>query len=191
MEEKVHRLQELYDSFESEAAAYKAGAACRRGCAYCCSDAGSIDITTLEGLVIRAELRRLPRPRQLTVRKALSQDMRRREAGQTNACPFLMKNKTCLIYGVRPFGCRRIYSVQACNPNAPPRLSRTVMEIAQETIRQLQRLDDTGYSGHISFILHMLEAPKFLATYLGGEHKPEEVMLFGRAHRIRINRMGA
>jgi hypothetical protein len=191
VDEKLRKMQELYDAFKSEAAAYKANAACKKGCAFCCSGAGSIDITTLEGLGIRAEMRRLVRPQQLTVKKALAQDMRRREAGQTNACPFLMKSKTCLIYAVRPFSCRRIYSVQACNSNSPPLLSRTVMQIAEGTIRQLQRLDDTGYSGHISFILYMLEVPKFLATYLAGEHKPEEVMLFGRAHRILINRMGA
>lgn len=191
MDEKIRGIRELYAAFESEATAYTANAACRKGCAFCCTDAGSIDMTTLEGLVIRARMRRLPRPQQLTVKKALSQDMQKRESGRPNACPFLTKNKTCLIYTVRPFACRRIYSVQACNPNSPPLLSRTVMQIAAETIRDLQRLDDTGYSGHISFILFMLESPKFLSTYLAGDHKPEEVMLFGRAHRIRINQLGA
>jgi uncharacterized protein len=191
MDGKIRKIKEIYAAFESEAAAYKTNAACKKGCAFCCTDAGSIDITTLEGLVIRAKLRRLPRPQQPTVKKALSQDLQKREGGQPNPCPFLMKNKTCLIYAVRPFTCRRIYSVQACNSDSPPLLSRTVMQIAEGTIRQLQRLDDTGYSGHISFILYMLEVPKFLSTYLAGDHKPEEIMVFGRAHRIRINRMVA
>ena len=66
-------------------------------------------------------------------------------------------------------------------------LSRQVIKMAQKTIRELQILDDTGYSGHISYIMHMLKSPKFLSTYLAGEHKPGEVMAFGKTHHIFIN----
>ena len=58
-------------------------------------------------------------------------------------------------------------------------------------IAALQRLDDNGYSGHLSYILHMLDAPRFLATYQAGDFKPEEVMAFGQSHQIVINRMVA
>ena len=37
------------------------------------------------------------------------------------------------------------------------------------SVADLQRLDDNGYSGHLSFILHMLDTPRFLATYQAGE----------------------
>ena len=53
MEDKKNRLKAIYDDFETAAAPYKTEAACGKGCAFCCSDAGSIHITTLEGLVIR------------------------------------------------------------------------------------------------------------------------------------------
>ena len=66
-------------------------------------------------------------------------------------------------------------------------LSRRVIEIAENTIKELQILDRTGYSGHISYIIHMLKAAKFLSTYLAGEHKPEEVQAFGKTHGIVIN----
>jgi len=33
----------------------------------------------------------------------------------------------------------------------------------------------------------MLKTPKFLSTYLAGEHRPEEVMAFGKTHYISIN----
>jgi len=46
-----------------------------------------------------------------------------------------------------------------------------------------------GYSGHLSYILHMLDTPRFMQTYLAGESKPEGVMAFGQSHRIVINKM--
>ncbi len=187
MYRKLDKIKDIYKRFETEAAAYKENAACRKGCAYCCTDAGSIDITTLEGLVILEKIRSLLRPQQVKVNKALAGDLKKREKGQHSVCPFLMKNKACMIYEIRPFSCRRIYSVHVCNQDNPPKLSRKVMKMAENTIRELQTLDDTGYSGHISYIMHMLKAPKFLSNYLAGEHKPGDVMAFGKTHNIVIN----
>jgi hypothetical protein len=189
MQEKKNRLQAIYDDFESAAAPYKADAACDKGCAFCCSDAGSIHITTLEGLVIRDRINRLTRPRQRAVNKALAVDMKRREREKKAACPLLMKNRSCMIYLSRPFACRRIYSLTVCSPSRHPVLSRQVMAMGDETIRALQRLDDTGYSGHLSYILYMLDSPAFLKTYLSGRYHPEAVMAFGRTHGIVINRV--
>lgn len=93
-----------------------------------------------------------------------------------------------MIVNRPPFACRRIYSLHVCNAERPPLLHRPVTKLADETIRRLQNLDDTGYTGHISFILFMLENPKFLQTYRAGGHRPEEIMQFGKAHRIIINR---
>lgn len=188
MDEKLEKIAEIYDAFENDAAAYKKDAACRKGCAYCCTDAGSIDITTLEGLAIRAEIQRLARPLQLKIKKALNRDMQKRENNRSNSCPFLMKNRACLIYTHRPFSCRRIYSLHICNRERPPMLHRAVMKTAAESIRRLQLLDDTGYSGHLSFILFLLDNPKFFEAYLAGDYCPEEIMHFGKAHRIIINR---
>lgn len=94
-----------------------------------------------------------------------------------------------MIYDNRPFSCRRIYSVHHCDPAHPPALNRQVMDIARQTIQALQQLDDTGYSGHISCMLHMLDAPRFLSTYLAGDYKPEVVVAFGNTCKIVINRM--
>jgi len=187
MDKKIDQLKPIYQAFETQAADYKQKAVCRKGCAYCCTDAGRIDITTLEGLVILKKIRTLPRTRQLKVNKALATDLTRREKGQRSACPFLMKNQACMIYQIRPFSCRRIYSVRECSPDHPPMLNRQVMNMAEKAIRELQLLDHTGYSGHISYIMHMLAAAKFLSTYQAGEHKPEEVMAFGKTHGIVIN----
>lgn len=181
-------LQKIVAAFETDTLEYKSGAACKKGCVFCCTDAGVIDITTLEGMIIRSRIERLPRPQKMSLTKALAKDRSRREKGQVMACPFLLKNKTCMIYDIRPFSCRRIYSLNICDRNSPPTLNRNYMAKAQQTIAALQKLDDNGYSGHISYILHMLDAPKFLSIYLAGEFKPEEIAAFGKSHKIAIHR---
>jgi hypothetical protein len=182
------RLEDVYRAFEEDAAAYKITAACAQGCAYCCTDAGSIDITTMEGLVIRDWMMKLPRGKQQSLIKSLAKDRKRRAAGKSSHCPFLLRNKSCMLYAQRPFSCRRIYSVHVCRTDNPPKLHLQVMEMAKETIRRLQRLDDTGYSGHLSIILHLLDQPSFLSIYMSGNHRPEAIADFGRANHIVINR---
>lgn len=184
-------LKQIYDTFEQETAVYRRDAVCAQGCAYCCTDAGCIDCSTLEGLVIHEQIKKMPRPRQTTLRKALKRDMKKREAGVKTPCPFLMKTRACMIYDIRPFACRRIYSLHTCSQEKPPMLSRQVMTLADSAITRLQRLDGNGYSGHLSFILHMLDSPRFLKTYLAGDFKPEEILAFGKTHRIVINKMVA
>lgn len=189
MDSKIAQLQKIYDKFEKEAEPYKAHAACKKGCAFCCTDAGSIHMTTLEGLAIAKALAGLAKPRRTAAKRALNKDMKRREKGLSSPCAFLMKNKACMIYPARPFVCRRVYSLETCHRELPPIMSRHVMEMGERTIKALQQLDDTGYSGHMSYILHMLEASRFIETYLAGEFKPEEVTEFGKSHQILINRM--
>jgi len=189
MQDRWDALDGIYHAFDHETAALRCDAACANGCAYCCTDAGRIDCTTLEGLRIRRRIATLPRPRRISLQKALKRDRRKREAGQPSPCPFLMKNRSCLIYPVRPFACRRIYSLHRCSREQPPVLSRRVMAVAGDAIAALQRLDANGYSGHLSFILHMLDAPRFLEVYQAGEFRPEEIMAYGQDHRITINKM--
>ena len=191
LESKKRELAGVYAEFDAQAAPYRREAACGKGCAFCCSDAGSIDITTLEGLVIRERIAALPRPRRLTVEKSLAADRKRRERGQPSTCPLLMKNRACMIYAQRPFACRRIYSLKVCGPDQHPLLSKQVMALGDAAIGRLQALDDSGYSGHLSYILHMLDHPAFLETYLAGRFDPQAVMVFGKRHGIMINRMAA
>ncbi|SLM31084.1 conserved hypothetical protein [Desulfamplus magnetovallimortis] len=131
----------------------------------------------------------LQRPRQKSLTKSFQKEIKQREQGIVAPCPFLMKNSACMIYDDRPFSCRRIYSTHVCSQDNPPVVSRQIMDIADKTILELQQLDITGYSGHMSYILYMLSTPKFLDTYLKGEFKPEEIMVFGQSHKIAINKM--
>ncbi len=150
--------------------------ACEKGCGFCCKEAGSIDITTLEGLAIRNAMKALPRSRQKTLTKLFQQEIKKKGKGRCHPLPvFLMKNSACMIYEDRPFSCRRIYSTHVCTRENPPMVSRQVMEDAADAIKALQELDITGYSGHLSYILYMLSIPQFLDTYLKGACKPEEI----------------
>ncbi len=189
MKEKLPELGKIYKAFEENSQELKKGQACNKGCSFCCKEAGSIDITTLEGLQIQAAMKIMPRARQKTLTKAFRQEIKKREAGTNVPCPFLMKNNACMIYEVRPFSCRRIYSAHVCTQENPPAVNRQVMDMADETIKALQKLDHTGYSGHLSYILYMLSVPAFMETYEKGEFKPEEIMEFGKSHKIVINRM--
>lgn len=189
MEEKVSELGKLYLDFSEKAGAWKLEQACNKGCGFCCTNAGSIDITTLEGLNIKKAVKALPRARQQSLAKEIHRDIRLREKGKVNACPFFQKNKACMIYEARPFSCRRIYSNHVCTSEKPPEVHREVMALADRTIKALQQVDSTGYSGHISYVLHMLDSPAFMDTYLNGKFKPEEIMAFGKSHKIVINNM--
>jgi hypothetical protein len=185
----VEEVNRIYADFEKDTAAFREEAACSKGCAFCCTNAGNIDITTMEGLNIFEAVGQMPRPRQTKLKKALARDMKKREQGKSSACAFLQKNSACMIYPSRPFACRRVYSLHICTREKPPQLHRQVIERAAETVTALQRLDHNGYSGHLSYILHMLEAPRFMQTYQAGKSKPEEIMAFGKSHYIVINKM--
>jgi uncharacterized protein len=182
-------LNDIYKVFEEKTREYKKDAACAKGCGFCCKEPGSIDITTLEGMAIRKAMQGFTKSRQKALTKLFQQEIKKRENNLTVSCPFLMKNNACMIYEVRPFSCRRIYSTHVCNFENPPVVNRKVMEAADQSIKELQQLDINGYSGHLSYILYMLSVPAFLNTYKKGEYKPAEIMEFGKTHKIIINKM--
>ncbi len=189
MKEKIAALRDIYKIFEEKTREYKKDAACAKGCGFCCKEAGKIDITTLEGLAIRKAMRGFTRSRQKSLTKVFQQEIKKRVNKVMAPCPFLMKNNACMVYEVRPFSCRKIYSTHICTRGNPPVVKRQVMEIADQSIKELQQLDINGYSGHLSYILYMLSTPAFLNTYKKGDFKPEEIMEFGKAHKIAINKM--
>ena len=186
--EKKSKDYEIYAQFEEATADFRQAAACAPGCAFCCVEMGTVDITTLEGLVIREKIGKLNRPVAAKIAKRLNRDIRKKEKGEKNSCPFLQKNSRCLIYAIRPFSCRQLYSLKKCGMQGPT-VHRQAVDLARNAVARIQAVDETGYSGHLSYILHMLASEKFRRVYRAGEFKPEEVMAFGKSHRIVINRM--
>ncbi len=184
---KKEKLQEIYERFERDAHEFKKDAICKIGCTYCCTDVGNVDIITLEGIVISERVNSLLRPVKREVKKKIAQNKLEKEQAKIARCPFLKEDDTCLIYDIRPFSCRKLYSIRECRGRGPT-VHRQATELAKKAVREMQRLDDTGYSGHISFILYLLDRPGFRKLYLSGGFDPARIARFGKTHRLVINR---
>lgn len=180
-------LQTIYEQYETQAAQYKEEAVCGPGCSHCCKVAGKIDIITLEGLAMLKAMRALPAAVIKTIRKNIEKDKLLRSKGKKLPCPFLDDAGSCHIYDARPFSCRQLYSLQQCADNGPL-VHREAVTLAKTVVQKLQQLDNTGYSGHHSFIFAMLTNKKFHTTYTSGDFNPGSIEKFGRKHGIIINR---
>ena len=186
--EKAEQLQTIYRQYETQAAPYKTDAVCGQGCAFCCRHMGDIDAVTLEALVILDHLESLPKPRRLALLKKIRQNNLKKERGQPAPCPFLMKNDSCAIYQLRPFSCRQLYSLARCEGKGAT-VHRGSRQLTESTVAALAVLDDTGYAGHLTYLLMLLQIPSFCETYRGGGFDPAGIADFGKGHGIRINRM--
>lgn len=187
LEEKKKHLRELYAQYERDVAEFKKAAACELRCADCCIGVGDIDITTLEGVIIRERMDTFDKALQAEIKVGLAQNKAEREQGKLSRCAFLKGDNTCMIYDIRPFSCRQLYSVKRCN-GAPPTIHRQALNLAKQTVDKMQRLDFGGYSGHISYILYLLAKEDFRRLYLHGKSDPRKIVNFGRSHGIVINR---
>ena len=185
---KQEKLKQIYDDFESRARPFKSGAVCEAGCAFCCTHFGNVDTITLEGLIIHEWIEALDKQDQIDIRKKIAKNMKKREKRSITRCPFLKKDNTCRIYTIRPFSCRQLYSLRKCTDSGPM-VHRQAVELAKQTVKKLQQLDETGYSGHISYILHLIATPDFRTLYTSGGFNPVNIMEFGKKHGIIINRM--
>jgi Fe-S-cluster containining protein len=184
---KREQLTEIYERFERDAAEFKRYAICQIGCAYCCKDVGNVDTNTLEGLIIWKRIESFPPDLRRHIKKRVAQNRSEKEKHPIARCPFLKEDETCLIYDIRPFSCRQLYSIRECRGRGPT-VHRQAVALAKKAVRDLQQLDDTGYSGHLSYILHLFDHPGFKEVYLPGGFDPGRIMKFGKTHGIIINR---
>lgn len=165
---KAKKLLELYQGFEEKAVAYRKAAVCALGCADCCINVGNVDAVTLEGWLILECMEAMEPGRCSQLKKMIEENAREKEDSIYARCAFLQDNLSCAIYSVRPFSCRRLYSLVRCGETGPT-VHRQVWQMAEETITAIQALDDGGCSGHLSHILLLLQDPGFRKTYLIGD----------------------
>ena len=189
-EEKIGALEKIYRAHEAAVAPFAREAVCGPGCGYCCTHYGPLDITTLEGIVIRRRLAQFKGRQLWQVAGRIRKNRREKEKGAAAVCPFLDAERRCRIYDARPFSCRQLYSVKTCGETGPT-IHRQAVSLAKETVRSIQRLDDAGYSGHLTFILALLEDRRFRKFYAGGGFDPARIEAFGRSHGMVINRRAA
>jgi hypothetical protein len=185
--EQKTELNAIYEGYERAVALFKAGSICKPGCAFCCTHYGSVDITTLEGRIIWDWLSQRRADEHAGLQRKIEKNRKSKEKGASAPCPFLKPDRTCLIYPIRPFSCRQLYSVRPCEGRGPT-VHRQSREAAQKTIIQLQKLDATGYSGHISYILYLLDRKNFRKVYFNGGFDPGLIKDFAKKHGIAINR---
>lgn len=184
---KKKRLFKLYKNFEKSAGPYFRQAVCHEGCAECCINVGNIDTTTLEGIIILESIKSFSPSRQRKMKVRLEDNSRKKMESRFLRCPFLMRNNSCSIYFTRPFSCRRLFSVELCGDKGPV-ISKQLWNIGRSIETDIQQLDNTGYTGHISFILELLYDPGFRKTYLNAGFDPDYVKKFAFAHKLTINR---
>ena len=173
LKEKKTKVYELYDEYERLVQPYKSKAVCEKGCASCCIDVGSVGATTLEGLIITEYLQGWDRQALKEINRNLGENRNDKLSQAFSRCAFLDQEQSCRIYAVRPFSCRRLYSIRKCDGQGAV-VHRQAVMLGQKIEKELQELDPDGCSGHLSFILHLLEREPFRRGYLKGSWKVED-----------------
>lgn len=171
VEDKCKELEVLYETFERATAPYVAQAVCGPGCADCCTNVGEICAATLEALRIATYLETLPIFQAAGLRQKIAENRVQKKHALLLPCPFLDPDKRCAIYPVRPFSCRRLYSLEPCGVMGPV-VHREFWSLAEQFTRALQALDPLGYSGHVSYVLGLLENSSFREAYWAGRTSP-------------------
>jgi hypothetical protein len=185
--EQRRKLHAIYACFENEVRQYRREAVCGLGCSFCCIAMGNVDITTLEGRIILEHVRSMPDHESATLKSRIAANKLAKEKGEKAPCPFQDDQGACQIYEVRPFSCRQLYSLRKCDQEGPL-IHRAAVAAAGITVRRIQALDHTGYSGHISYILYLLDNHNFGMFYAAGGFQPDKISKFGKTHGIIINR---
>ena len=184
---KQEKLKDIYNDFKIRAQPFMVNAVCKPGCSFCCIHFGHVDIITLEGYIIHEWMETLSKSDQIDLRKKIVKNMKKKKKRSIARCPFLSMDNTCRIYDIRPFSCRQLYSLETCTAKGPI-VHRKSVEMAKMTVKEIQNLDATGYSGHLSYILHLISTPEFKELYQTGGFNPAKIMSFGKRYGIVINR---
>ena len=173
LKERKRLVFALYDQYERLAEPFKEQAVCEKGCASCCIDVGNVGATTLEGLIILEYLQGWDNLAIEEINRSLRENRSEKLNSVLVRCPFLDEEASCRIYAVRPFSCRRLYSLKKCDGQGAV-VHKQAHVLGQKMEKELQELDPEGCSGHLSFILHLLEQETFRWGYLKGSWKVED-----------------
>ena len=163
----------LYEQYEGLVEPFKEQAVCEKGCASCCIDVGSVGATTLEGLIITEYLQGWDRQALKEINRGLRKNRNDKLRQVFARCAFLDQEQSCRIYAVRPFSCRRLYSVRKCDGQGAV-VHRQAVMLGQKIEKELQKLDPDGWSGHLSVILHLLEKTGSRQGYLRENWRTEK-----------------
>jgi len=121
---------------------------CRKGCSRCCRL--SVDVPLFELFYIATQVAKWPSDDLLSLLQRLRQYKRiasgeQRETHDT-ACPFLV-NDLCTIYPIRPFVCRKLYSldIQTCIERQPMEETLLYARTAAILVGAVQAYEAQGF----------------------------------------------
>ncbi len=158
--------------------------ACNRLCCKCCTT--HVTITTLEGLKIKNYIKSINQP-SLLKRLVKAKDLPRFTPKMTQnrlvelcaqgedvvdepnvahagVCPLLM-DQECLIYPVRPFGCRCFVSKQSCSEKGFADVDSFTLSVNYLFLQYIEHLDEKGGFGNLIDIALFLENGTHRQTY--------------------------
>lgn len=189
LREKKKQVFKLYEDFERLVKAFKEQAVCEKGCASCCIDVGNVGATTLEGLIVLEYLQGWDQQAIEEINRSLKKNRSEKLKSVLVRCPFLDEEASCRIYAVRPFSCRRLYSVKKCDGQGAV-VHRQAHVLGQKAEKKLQELDPEGCSGHLSFILDLLDKEPFRRGYLKGNWQAADFRDIIEGYALVVHRGG-
>ena len=163
-------------------------AACRQGCADCCTI--NVSLTSLEGFLIVEWLERSGRmdvlsplrgqadrqrfiPR-FTLNQA-AESLARGEAVPEEtidpawgACPLLNENR-CPIYAVRPFACRCMISEMQCREEGSALMAPLTVAVGHVMMQYIEHIDTGGFTGNLTDVLLFMQSSDNRRRYREGE----------------------
>lgn len=175
----LDRLYALYDEFIGSL-----DVACQKYCAHCCNR--NVTLTTLEGYRFVEYAESCRQSAWLQAVKSASYKKRFQPKITTNTiaefcmhdrclpdeelplkcepCPLLSKDK-CLLYKVRPFGCRCMISKRDCHETGFAEIDEFGVSVNTVFLQTIEHLDYDGYSGNLTDILLCLATEKNRYAY--------------------------
>lgn len=181
----LNRVYAVYDQFVAHQ-----NVACEKFCSDCCTC--NVTMTSLEAYQIVVHkgmhvLHAAPRLESVAARKRFQPRITTNrlaelcmrggdvppEASDPNwgRCPFLCDD-ACLIYPVRPFGCRCLISSQKCRPSGCAEVTPLVLTANTVFMQTIEHLDHGGVSGNLTDILQWLSVDDHRRQYEAGVIDP-------------------
>jgi Fe-S-cluster containining protein len=168
MIDRLNHIYQLYDRIMGSETP-----ACGPGCAGCCTC--NVTLTRLEARMVTSRLasprhdilvtaitHRFPAKRYIPKMSANrfarlcmeDADLPEEENDPSwGKCP-LLENDLCMIYDVRPFGCRAMVSETDCRNTGSAQMPSWVLTVNNVFLQAIEHLDQDGYSGNLSDMLH-------------------------------------
>lgn len=175
LETKLIVLDQIYEIYSKFADTLET--ACKKYCAHCCTQ--NVTITTIEGYKIfeylrsNSKLNLLERIKPTLSKKRFQPKLTTNKIAELciqgkdiaddknnyefRKCPFLT-NDECLIYQVRPFGCRCFVSKQNCSKIGYADVDSFIVTVNEVFLQYIEHIDIQGYFGNFADIMLFIES---------------------------------